>query len=386
MSTAREDSQQAMETVTSEKHVSSRNLSARIGALALVVVVVGSRSACKDIGPPVAGASGNPGGHGNAPGHGPSSSASAIPSGTGTLGSASPSAAASTSPTPKKSTGGGSNTPPTNDHAPYTVAGFPDNTNTGYPHGVAGDKRTAVKLTAYTGPMTITKAGTVIDSKIVNGALTINAHNVVIKNSLLQVANASAINSTDDNNNLLIEDTEITGQGKDASAGGIALISRTGYTLLRVNAHDSGDITRMDGHATIQDSWLHDPSGTNGAQHNDVIQSTNATFIRILHNRLENPHQQTSCILLKADLGPISNVVVDSNLMAGGGYSFYWYDANDYSKHISNGTVTNNRFLRTPNGGFFAKGGMYGPDAFRATSSPSWANNAWQDTGQAIAM
>lgn len=367
----------------------SRRLSTRIGAVAFIALAVGSMTACKDMGAPTAGSSHSPG-TGHAPGHPqPSASASVAPSGTGGMGSASPSAPPSAIPSPSKSGpagGGGGNTPPGNDHPPYTVAGFPDNTNTGYPHGVAGDKRAAVTLTTYTGPMTITKAGTVIDSKIVNGALTVNAHNVVIKNSLLKVANASAINSTDDNNNLLIEDTEITGQGKDSSAGGIALISRTGYTLLRVNAHDSGDITRMDGHATIQDSWLHDPSGTDGAQHNDVIQSTNATYIRILHNRLENPHQQTSCILLKADLGPISNVVVDSNLMAGGGYSFYWYDANDYSKHISNGTVTNNRFLRSPNGGFFAKGGMYGPDAFRATSSPAWSNNAWQDTGQQITM
>jgi hypothetical protein len=366
--------------------MTSRRLSTRIGAAAFIALAVGTMSACKDLGTPVADPSHSVG-TGHAPGHG-QPSASATPSGTGAIGSAGPSGSPTATPSTSKSSsgGGGTNNPPGNDHPPYTVAGFPDNTNTGYPHGVAGDTRAAVTLTAYTGPMTITKAGTVIDSKIVNGALTINAHNVVIKNSLLKVVNASAINSTDDNNNLLVEDTEITGQGKDSSTGGIALISRTGYTLLRVNAHDSGDITRMDGHAAIQDSWLHDPSGTNGAQHNDVIQSTNATYIRILHNRLENPHQQTSCILLKADLGPISNVVVDSNLMAGGGYSFYWYDANDYSKHISNGTISNNRFLRAPNGGFFAKGGMYGPEAFRATTSPAWSNNAWQDTGQAIAM
>jgi len=350
--------------------------------VAFIALAVGSLSACKDVGPPTAGPS-HPVGTGGAPGHG-QPSASATPTGKGTIGSASPSAAPSKSPT--KAPGGGGGTNPPTDHPPYTVAGFPDNTNTGYPHGAAGDKRAPVTLTAYTGPMVITKAGTVIDSKIVNGGLTINAHNVVIKNSLIKATNQMAINSTDDNNNLLIQDTEITGQGKDASTGGIALISRTGYTLLRVNAHDSGDITRMDGHATIQDSWLHDPSGLNGAQHNDVIQSTNATYIRILHNRLENPHQQTSCILLKADLGPISNVVVDSNLMAGGGYSFYWYDANDYSKHISNGTVSNNRFLRSPAGGFFAKGGMYGPEAFRAQSAPAWSNNAWQDSGQAITM
>jgi hypothetical protein len=146
-----------------------------------------------------------------------------------------------------------------------------------------------------------------------------------------------------------------------------------------VNAHDSGDIVRMDGHATIQDSWLHDPSGTQGSQHNDVIQSTNADYIRILHNRLENPHTQTSCILLKADIGNISNVVVDSNLFNGGGYAFYWYDGNDHSHRISDGKVTNNRWLRSPGGGYFAKGGLYGPVATLAYDMPQWSGNAWQD-------
>jgi hypothetical protein len=42
-------------------------------------------------------------------------------------------------------------------------------------------------------------------------------------------------------------------------------VPRSGYTLIRVDAHGSGDILRMDGRATVQDSWLHDPGGTNGA-------------------------------------------------------------------------------------------------------------------------
>ncbi|MFB9180299.1 hypothetical protein ACFFX1_19320, partial [Dactylosporangium sucinum] len=177
------------------------------------------------------------------------------------------------------------------------------------------------------------------------------------------------------------EDTEIDGQGKDASTGGIALIGRTGFTLLRVNAHGSGDILRIDGRGTVQDSWLHDPNGVGSAQHNDVIQSTNAKYIRILHNRLENQHTQTSCILLKADIGSISDVVVDSNLMNGGGYSFYWYDAN---YKITNGKVTNNKFMRSSGGGFWPKGGYYGTQAFSASTMPEWSNNTWNDNGAQI--
>jgi hypothetical protein len=61
----------------------------------------------------------------------------------------------------------------------------------------------------------------------------------------------------------------------------------------------------------------------------------------------------------------------------GGGYSFYWYDA---GYKATNGTVTNNRWLRSPDG-YYPKGGYWGPAAINATSPPAWSNNAWYDNG-----
>ncbi|WP_238006513.1 hypothetical protein KZZ52_16370 [Dactylosporangium sp. AC04546] len=350
---------------------------AGVGIVAVALLAAGGLTACKDGLPGYGALPGASASTGASTGVNPSASAglgspsaSAAP-----VGSASPSGSAS--PTPTKST----STPPPSGSPTYTVDGFPAAHNTGYPQGLAGDTRKKVTLTPYTGPMTITVAGTVIDGKDINGHLEIKAKNVTIRNSRIRVANVQAVTSTDDSANLRIEDTEIDGQGKDASTGGIALIGRTGYTLLRVNAHGSGDILRIDGTGTVQDSWLHDPKGTGSAQHNDVIQSTNAKYIRILHNRLENQHTQTSCILLKADIGPISDVVVDSNLMNGGGYSFYWYDAN---YKITNGKVTNNKFMRSPTGGYWPKGGYYGTHAFSASTLPTWSNNTWNDNGQQL--
>jgi hypothetical protein len=338
------------------------------------MLAAGGLSACKDLP-----------GTGSAPA--PSASpVGATPSGSVAVGTVpSGSASASKSVSPVKSVSS-STKPPTNVGgvpATYTVAGYPAANNTGYPQGLPGDTRQKVTLTAYTGPMTITVAGTVIDGKDINGHLEIKAKNVTIRNSRIRVANVQAVTSTDHYANLRIEDTEIDGQVKDASTGGIALIGRTGYTLLRVNAHGSGDILRIDGTGTVQDSWLHDPNGIGSAQHNDVIQSTNATYVRILHNRLENQHTQTSCILLKADLGAISDVIVDSNLMNGGGYSFYWYDAN---YKISNGKVTNNKFMRQIGGGYWPKGGYWGTRALNASQLPTWTNNTWNDNGQQITM
>ncbi|MFC4997151.1 hypothetical protein ACFPIJ_04855 [Dactylosporangium cerinum] len=347
-----------------------------VGIIAAALFAGGALSACKDL--PASGSAGRPT-------VGPTTAKPSTSTSVSPVSSTSPSASASASPTKSATSstkppapGNGGGVPPT-----YTVAGFPAANNTGYPQGLAGDTRKKVTLTPYTGPMTITVAGTVIDSKDINGHIEIKAKNVTIRNSRIRVANVQAVTITDDNANLRIEDTEIDGQLKDASTGGIALIGRTGFTLLRVNAHGSGDILRIDGRGTVQDSWLHDPGGTGSAQHNDVIQSTNAVYVRILHNRLENQHTQTSCILLKADIGSINDVIVDSNLMNGGGYSFYWYDAN---YKITNGKVTNNKFMRQSGGGFWPKGGYYGTQAFKASQLPQWSNNTWNDNGQQIGM
>ena len=57
--------------------------------------------------------------------------------------------------------------------------GMPDATTTGVPAGTT--------LTAYTGPMTITTNGTVIEGKIIDGAtLRVLGDNVTIKNCVIK--------------------------------------------------------------------------------------------------------------------------------------------------------------------------------------------------------
>lgn len=309
--------------------------------------------------------------------------------------SASTSASASPAPTTPAPT-----TPEPTDPA----AAWPAAYNTGYPHGLPGDTRTPVTLTAYTGPYVITTPNTVIDGKDLDDLLEVRTTGVVIKNSRVRVANAQGLKIADAYH-VTIMDTELDGQGQDASAGGISLIGDGSYTLIRVNAHHSGDIARANwAGVAIIDSWLHDPTGTNPDQHNDVIQTTDGTCdvptegvdavagtsdtypgkycIRIVHNRLENPNTQTSCILLKADQGDIHNVLVANNLLNGGGYSLYWYDQG--SHHATAGTVIDNRWLRSPTGGYWPNGGSFNTHALDAAELPTWTGNAWLDTGAAI--
>lgn len=278
--------------------------------------------------------------------------------------------------------------------APSTINGYPSDINTGVPQGKAGDTRAKVidnprQLPRYTGPCTITTVGVVIEGKLIDcSPLEVKAKNVVIRKSLVLASNAQAITITDDSMNTLIEDTEVDGQGLDNSIGGISLIGRTGYKLVRVNAHGSGDILRIDGWGEVTDSWLHEPLCKQDSCHNDIIQSTNAVHILVNHNRLENPKTQTSCILIKSDLGNISDVTIKNNLFNGGGYTVYWYDvpAKGFTSRQGNGEgIHDNKWMRKVSpGGYWEKGGSFGPWADASNSVPAMYNNTWYDNGQSI--
>ena len=56
--------------------------------------------------------------------------------------------------------------------------GLPDASTTGVKAGTT--------LKPYSGPMTITQDGTVIENAVINGTLTVKAANVTIKNSVIQ--------------------------------------------------------------------------------------------------------------------------------------------------------------------------------------------------------
>lgn len=326
----------------------------------------------------------------------PSASPTESPTPTPTV-SESPSASPTLSPTPT----------PTVTEPPAPMAAWPAAHNTGYPKGLPGDTRAPVTLTPYSGPYTITTPNTTIAGKDIRSTIYVRAPGVVIMNSRFLMNNAQAINI----NNVYhatIVDTEIDGQGLDNSAGGISLVGDGSYTMIRVNAHRSGDIARINwGGVAVIDSWLHNPLCIQSSCHNDILQSTNGNCrlgidsingrvpgttdnndgnycIKLVHNRLENQHTQTSCILLKADQNNIHDVLVKDNLFNGGGYTVYWYDSNDLSTyHSTNGHFINNRFMRTPSG-YWPKGGYWGTHAIRAGQLPEWSGNVWDDNGAPI--
>ena len=91
-----------------------------------------------------------------------------------------------------------------------------------------------------------------------------------------------------------------------------------------------------------------------GSDHFDGFQSDGGNNITLRHNTIRNPCDQTSAIILGTNTSPIDNVVIDNNLMSGGGYTVYCGTTSGVATHE---TYTNNVISRE----FYPNGGYWGP-------------------------
>jgi len=121
--------------------------------------------------------------------------------------------------------------------------------------------------------------------------------------------------------NLVIQDTEINGQGKGNPA-----VAYNKYTLLRVNIWNVAEGPRISGgNVTIQDSYIHHLVQV-GTNHTDVIQSTGGSNIVLRHNSLL-AYNPTSGLIGNASFqfgeeeSAIRNCVVENNYMDGGNFT-----------------------------------------------------------------
>lgn len=227
----------------------------------------------------------------------------------------------SPTPTPTETTP----TPtPTPDPTPAPAGAFPDATNTGVPAGTT--------LTAYTGPSTISTAGTVIDGKTL-GCIRINAPGVTIRNSKISCAGGIAV-SVDDKggpaaNRLLLVDVEITCQ----NTGGTG-ISEAHYVVRRAHIHGCENGLDVNQNVLIEDSYIHDLFGGNDA-HADGIQLAwhwngsayvcCAKNVTIRHNTIYSVHADGSLGTATVIMNPNAdeNVLIEGNLLAGGAATVY---------------------------------------------------------------
>jgi len=207
-----------------------------------------------------------------------------------------------------------------------------------------------------------------------------------------QVSNTSAmLQQASSNLSLVVEDSEFDGgpyhqRGVQADYG--VTVRRSEFTRFGNAAIEMNSFSGT-GNMLVEDNYLFEPKGWNRSDHTDGIQVGGGHTVTIRHNTVlitpygatdgDTSYVSNSALGLWAELGNVtSTVVVDNNLIAGGGRVVYLEQKAPYSWQGSV-TVTNNVFDLC----FTTKGGIWGP--LYPTGLPSqlsWSGNTWSNGSQ----
>lgn len=270
---------------------------------------------------------------------------------------------------------------------------YPSAYTTGVPAGTT--------LSTYNGNLTTSYNGQVIENLNVKGYIEVQHTDVIIR--FCRVENYIRSNG----NSPIIEDCtvappdsqwfDVNGQ---PTGNGIALDFGIGYshfTARRVNIYGFGDAFKAAGSATIEDCYIHDlfaylKGDGVSTNHCDGIQLVTGSNVVIRGNYIdprdwyytgEHTNNGTSCVIIKADDGPISNVTVENNLLQGAGsYTVYAHPVG--ANTLTNIVVQNNRFMRN----IWSMGSQYGVFQYSqsAQAQITWSGNVWDDTGVTIPL
>jgi hypothetical protein len=248
---------------------------------------------------------------------------------------------------------------------------FPNVLNTGVPGGTAS-------LPTYTGPTTITTAGTVISGYQINSSLDIAANNVTVKNCYFNNVGGTFAVSFDGNGSTL-QNCEING----GSGGGDAVwIGGTGNSVTGCNIYSyAKDLYLSGDNITVTGNYLHGIVSSGEHAENIFIDGNNngttQTGINISNNTcacnqtLPGGVNVAGPIFISSDFGEVSGVTINNNIMVGGGFTlFFGTNAN-----VAN-IITTNNILGVGNYGY-----QY---SSQTTNGSTFSGNVDLITGQVI--
>ena len=260
---------------------------------------------------------------------------------------------------------------PSASHSPTTAPTTPVTTPGGFPTAATTGPSGAL---TPSGSITVTTSGTVLQDLDVTGTISIapGVSNVTIKN--VRVRSSTSLYLIDDRGtNLTVQDSELIGTAVPAPSDAVNLNLGT-LTLTRDDISGVRNGVNLGGPAVIQDCYFHGIV-QNPSSHNEDIYIGSGGNVRIVHNTLLNGLAQTAAVFIKTDFGPISNVLVQNNLMAGGGYVIYGGSGGPNGS-ATDVVATGNVISRT----FFANGGQFGVrTAWPSDAASRWSGNVWDD-------
>jgi hypothetical protein len=200
--------------------------------------------------------------------------------------------------------------------------GYPDETNTGVPPGTV--------LTDFIGTIATTADGQIIENlNVINGGISVRHHNVTVRKCKVFNTGGLGIGVNTDCLGTIIEDCDLDAGGRRNSAasniGGGPLSVRRCNMYRAVNglahfgSYGPGSPTQI-----FEDNFIHTLRASPGSPHYDCMQFNGGQYnIIIRHNTLHNENTDTSAILIENLNGPIDGMLIEDNIMCGGGYTSY---------------------------------------------------------------
>ncbi len=196
------------------------------------------------------------------------------------------------------------------------------------PEGMPGPETTGVPAgTALTpsGSLSIWRDGTVVDGLDIAGCVSVNADDVIIRNTRVRCAAPSggvAVRRATGADRLTLERVEVDGMGTAE-----VCVGWSDYTLRGVDLHGCADGARFGHRMSVEDSWIHDLAQI-GTLHADALQTTSASDVVIRHNTLDvrrsDGTYDNAGVMLGSETGgqQVRDVLVEGNHLDGGNYAF----------------------------------------------------------------
>lgn len=212
-------------------------------------------------------------------------------------------------------------------------AKWPDVTNTGPPKDL---------VLKPSGEIIVTEPGTVISGVDVRGSVYIKAPNVTLMNCRVTSSGFAVVDIAAHVSGAVVQNCLIDGTGAAFDGTGNQGIQGQG-TFRNNNIFNVENGITLQGHnSVIVGNYIHDLRA-GGTPHYDGIQIDGGIEnVEIRHNTIINSHGSASAVMIDNYFGPISNITVEDNLLAGGSFTIY-SDASFTSHPIAGVSINNNR-------------------------------------------
>jgi Right handed beta helix region len=217
---------------------------------------------------------------------------------------------------------------------------LPDPSACGYPDAeTTGPTGALTPVDVGCGDYLVSQDGAVVQNLDIHGTLWVSGNNVTIRNVRVRTTcNWIAVGL--EGRGITFEDSEVDGTATTGYGVGVG----DGAVVRRNEIHSVTDgMSSNRSNWTAADNWIHDLADTSGQGHFDGIQFDGGQAdIDIVHNTMSIP-ADTGAVNIANNDGPVRDVLVLDNLLAGGTFTVY-VDDQFGPGPITDITVKNNRF------------------------------------------